>query len=501
MPVQAALERARVALEIGRAEEARGILGAVLVQAPDDPEVLVALGNTAFALDDPQEALRWAGRAIGADPELPEAQMLAAMCAAMLGEWGRAREHSETVLRLLPHEPASLLLAAWTIAFGPAGDSDRAAVLVGKAVELAPDDAGVHCSAAEIYERLGDFDGTRRHVGAGLLLDPTHTDLLRMQAQLEFGGVEGGRQSAVATLRGVLAQAPTDSKAKRLLAEVHWRALMRLAAWVWFFAGCYAAVAMWAPAMLLRIVSPVLLAAIPLAWFGVFHKLRKLLPDGYLRARVLRPRVVFALLVVAGSAFGVVLGAVAMRSEYVAFIRIGSWLLVLGTLGAALAHLLLYTAWLRPGRDDPDPEDGFDFAALQIMVLGICVVPLVVVAGLARGFARQPAVFGAFLAVVGAVLFTLVLEAGIGIWRDRAGYRRLPVIAAIVCALLAGAGAAVWWGGGEIVDGEMRGREFMNVPAPPTISPREFPTIPTLRVPTLVVPPTVTGVPAMTPTR
>ncbi|KAF0847719.1 tetratricopeptide repeat protein [Nocardia caishijiensis] len=501
MPVRAALERARIALEIGRAEEARGILGAVLAQAPDDPELLVALGNTAFALDDPQDAWRCAGRAIGADPHLPEAQMLAAMSSAMLGEWTRAREHSETVLRLLPHEPAALLLAAWMLVFGPSDDSGRAVTLLSEAVELAPDDAGVHCSAAEIYERLGDAEGLRRHVGAGLLLDPTHTDLLRMQARLEFGGVDGGRGSAVATLRGLLAQAPTDRAAGRLLAEVHWRALMRLAAWVWFFAGCYATAAMWAPPLLLRMLSPVLLAAIPLAWFGVFHKLRRQLPAGYLRARVVRPRVVLALLVTAGSAFGVVVGAVAMRSEYVGFVRLGSWMLVLGVVGAALAHLVLYTAWLRPGRDDPDPEDGFDFAFSQVLVHGAVVVPLVVIAGLARGFVRQPAVFGAVLAVVGAILFTLVLEAGIGIWRGRAGFRRLPAMAAIVCALLTGTGAAVWWGSGEIVDGEMRGREFVNVPAPPTISPREFPTIPTLRVPTLVVPPTVTVAPTVAPTR
>ncbi|MFC9662321.1 tetratricopeptide repeat protein [Nocardia sp. NPDC127606] len=490
MSVQVALERARVAKEIGRIEQARQILGGALAHAPDDPEVLVALGDIAFSLDRPDEALRWAGQAIVVDPERADAHALVAMAAASLGEWDRALAHGETVVRLLPHDAPSLLVLAWLLAYGPHPDGGRAEAALTEAVSLAPNDADVHCSVAETYGRLTDLEAVRRHVAAGLALDPTHVDLLRMQARIEFGGIDGGRQRAVEILRGVLAQSPSDVQAKRLLAEVHWRAMMRLAAWVWCFAGCYAAAAMWAPPMVLRVLSPLLFVALPFAWFGVFRKLREQLPAGYLRARTMRPRTLLALAMAAASGLVVDLGAVVMRSQYVEFVRLGSLLLLLGTLAAALAHLLFYTAWLRPGRDDPDPDDGFDFAFGQVIVIAAFGAPLVVVAALARGWARQPAVFGALLAVFGAVFFTVVLEAGIAVWRGRGGFRRLPAIALVTAALLIGAGAAVWWGGGEIVTGEVRGRELVQAPATPTSSPRPLPTIPSrlLRTPSWPLP-------------
>ncbi|MFE7721960.1 hypothetical protein ACFU44_23275 [Nocardia rhizosphaerihabitans] len=56
----------------------------------------------------------------------------------------------------------------------------------------------------------------------------------------------------------------------------------------------------------------------------------------------------------------------------------------------------------------------------------------------------------------------------IAMWRERASYRRVPAIVACVLALLGAAGAAVWWGGGEIVEGEVRGRDLVEVPLPST---------------------------------
>ncbi|MFD9549698.1 tetratricopeptide repeat protein [Nocardia salmonicida] len=486
MPVQGALERARVAKEIGRIEEARRILGTALVDAPDDPRVLVALADIAYDLDEYDDTVRFAGQALHADPDSARAHQLVAMTYPMREEWDLALEHGHTAARLRPHDAGTLLLLAWLYSNGPRKDPDRARTAVVDAVALAPDDAFVHCSAAETYQRLVDLDGVRRHITAGLAIDPLHVDLLRMQARAEFeiGGFDGGREAAIATLRGLLAEAPTDTEARRLLAEMHWRALLRLAAWVWAFAGCIAAVAMWAPPIVLRVVSPMMFAALPLAWYGVFRKVRKQLPPGYLRARVARrPRVLLALAAVAVSGSIVDLGAIATRSEFAGLVRLGCVLLVLGAFGAAFGHLLLFTAWMRRGLDDPDPDDGLDFALTQIVVLGMFVVPLVVVVAFVRGWARQPAVFGALVVVLGVVLATLLIEAGITVWLDRRAFRHtwgLAVAALCVLVLLAGAGLAVRWGGGEIVDGQVRGRELVVAPptAPPPTTRRPLPTIP-----------------------
>ncbi|WP_410869733.1 tetratricopeptide repeat protein [Nocardia sp. A7] len=423
MPVQAALERARVAKEVGRLEEARRILGTALVDAPDDPRLLVALADIAYGLDEYDDTLRFAGQALLADPDSDGAHVLVAMAYAMRDEWEPALEHGYTAARLRPGEAATLLLLAWLHTSGPRKDKDRARTALAEAVTLEPNDAGVHCSAAETYQRLGDGEAVRRHVTAGLAIDPLHVDLLRMQARAEFAGFDGGRDAAVATLRGLLANAPTDIAARRLLAEVHWRALLRLAAWVWAFAGCFAAVAMWVSPIVLRVLSPMMFVALPLAWYGVFRKLRSQLPPGYMRARVTRPRVLLALVSIAFSGLIVDLAAILTRSEFAGLVRLGCVLLVLGALGAAFGHLLLFTAWMRRGVDDPDPDDGLDFAGSQVVVLGVCVVPLVVVAGFLRGWARQPAVFGALVAVLGLVLVTLLVEAGITVWLDRRARR------------------------------------------------------------------------------
>lgn len=181
MPVQAAIERARVARELGRIEEARRILGTALATAPDDPEVLVALGNIALDRDEPAEASRWAGQAIVADPDHPDAHLVVGMAAVHLDDPRSALRHLETAVRLSPHSAPTLLMLAWLLAYGPEPDPARARAVLAEAVELAPDDADVHCAAAEIYQRLTDQDAVRRHVAAGLAVDPTHTDLLNLQ--------------------------------------------------------------------------------------------------------------------------------------------------------------------------------------------------------------------------------------------------------------------------------------------------------------------------------
>ncbi|MEV0683554.1 tetratricopeptide repeat protein [Nocardia sp. NPDC050378] len=500
MPVQAALERARVALEIGRAEEAREILGRALLAAPADPRVLVALAELAHRLDEYDDTIRYAGQAIRAAPDDARAHELACMGYAMRGEWEPAYRHGRIAARLSPHDYAVLLLTAWLHTAGPRTDHPRARAALGEAVALAPDNADVHCSVAETYQRLYDYEAARSHIAAGLVIDPTHVDLLRMQARTEFElGGGGRREQAVATLRGVLADAPADAKARRLLAEVYWRALIRLATWVWFFAGSYAAVAMWAPQWVTRLLSGVLFAAVLIAWFRVFRKLRTQLPPGYLRARTVRPRVLLALSLVALAGLAVVAGAAAMRSDYIAFVRLGCWLLVLAALGAAFGHLLLFTAWLRRGIDEPDPAAGADFAFGQIAVLVAIAAPVSLILWFTRGWARQPAAAGVLLVVLGIALLTLVGEDGLASWRSRRDpFQRLWFMLAVAVLV---SGAAMWWGGGEIADGRIRGREFMDVPAPPTFSPRESPVLPTLRVPPLVVPPTATGAPTVTPAR
>lgn len=451
MQVEVALERAEVAREIGRIEEARRLLGAALTVAPTDTRVLIALADIAFAQDDYDATLRLAGQVVHADPEAARGHELVALASSMQGCWDTAAEHAATAVRLLPDDPGALLMVAWLAANSPRKDRERARWAVREALALAPEDASAHCSAAEIYQRLLDIDEARDHIDAGLAIDPLHVDLLRMRAQSEFS--RGRRAAALATLRGLLAHAPADAMAAQLLGEVFWRTLLRPAVWVWAFAGCYAAAAMWAPVGVLRVLSPLLFAALPLVWWRVFRTLGEQLPPGYLRARVRLPRVVLALAAVAVSGLLVDVGAVAMRSEVAGFVRLGGLVLVLGAAGAACGHLLIVTAWQR-SRGDADPLVGFRFVTRKALALGLVFVVLVPILGLVRGWARQPAVFGALVAVLGIIVGTRALGACYVAWRRRS--RRVALGTVILLVVLVCAGLAVWRGGGELVHGEIR---------------------------------------------
>src|SRR5690606_27997126 len=95
------------------------------------------------------------------------------------------------------------------------------------------------------------------------------------------------------------------------------------------------------------------------------------------------------------------------------------------------------------------------------------------------------------VAVVGIVVGALVIEAGYAIWRDRRQYRRLVAVAVVVLVLVVGAGAAVRWGGGELVHGEVRGRELLEAPTFPTTTRPPLPTIPSRFLQTTVIRPPV----------
>ncbi|MEV0432894.1 hypothetical protein [Nocardia sp. NPDC050413] len=396
-------------------------------------------------------------------------------------------------MRLFPDDASSWLLVAWLRAFGSPCDAGRARAALSEAIALSPEDVEVHRSAAAIYARLLDHDAARRHRAAGLEIDPTQPELLYLQARSEFTGL-GGRTAAVATLRSLLAQTPTYDLARLMLAEICWRALMRLAAWVWVFAGCVAAMGIWGRPWLLRLLTVIFIAVLVRAWTGVFGALRDQLPPDYLRARTSRrPAVLLALVLAVAAGATVVVGAGAMWSADAAVVRFGCRLLVLGALGAALAHLLIFAAWFRRGQGDVPPEGGSGFAGRQLVVSTMVLVPVAVIVWFVRGWTRQPAVAGALSAVLGIALLTFLIE-WIREFRPHGPVLRKPrvfVLVLVLVSVAAATTAAVWSGGREIDDGVLRSREVVRAPAP---LPSTVPVTPT---PTLVRLPTVAPVPAM----
>lgn len=472
-----ALGRAEVAVELGRLDEARRIIGAALVEQPDDPVLLERMADIAYRLDQTDEALRYATAAIAADPARIDAYLTAALAYDAYTMRDEAQRHARMATRLAPDNVAAMLVLARVIADAATSDKPRAEArdALERATRLAPAHAGTHAHAAETYRRLHDSDAARRHVEAGLAEDPAHAELLQTRARLDFENI-ATRDKAVATLRGLLGSNPGNAGARRLLAEIMWRALIRLAAWVWFFAAAVVSLSMWIPTRGMRVLTPALFVGVLGAWFGVFRKLSSQLPQGYMRKRLLRrPEALSALAIGLLSSFVTDIGALVLRSAE--DVRGGYVVVLVGVVGAALAHLLLFGAWVVRRDGESDRSAGEEFALLSVIIVIGGGLLLVGMLAALRHWARQPAAFGVFVTIVGIVVVTLLLEILLVQaleyrWRMFDAYVGGVLLVAALMAL------AIWWGLQQTATQTFHSDERTPVPT----APKSPPTVPAFHV-------------------
>ncbi|MEV0246108.1 hypothetical protein AB0H76_05905 [Nocardia sp. NPDC050712] len=482
--VWAALDRARVARGLQRFEEARRLLGEALVHAPDDPRLLEAMADIAFRLDEDDEALRFARAALAVDPDRFDAHLTAALVSSAMGESETAERHARRAAQLLPHNDSVYLVLAHVLINGPVVDSRRAEAraAVERAVELAPDDADTHAQAAEIYVRLHDSQAAGRHIEAGLAADPLHAGLLHLRARWEFEDVGTTRDKAIATLRGLLGARPDHVEARKLLAEIMWRALLRLVTWLWAFAFTVVVLSIWIGPGVLRVVTSLLFFGLLAAWFRVFRKLRKQLPPRYLRTRLRRrPEAIAALASLVFASLLTNLGVLVLRTDLSAgVVRAGYVLIVAGVVFAAPSHLLLMLAWVR-GRDTEADRAAADeyagFSGFAIVLLG---VPLLGLLSVLRLWSRQPAAFWAAVLIVSVVVLAHVLvQVPFFVLEYRRHVTPLRWGAALaLVALLATGGTC--WGAGQLFAQDFRSADRLSVPEfpePPHRRPLEMPSL------------------------
>jgi tetratricopeptide (TPR) repeat protein len=129
-----ALESARALAALGRAEEARATLDAILSHDPGHPEALVLLGELRLHDRDAEDALALASRAVAADPGSAEARNLEARALHALGrdEEGLAAAEAARALLAQPVNfrqvaPVFLTLVWCLRALGRTADALRAA--------------------------------------------------------------------------------------------------------------------------------------------------------------------------------------------------------------------------------------------------------------------------------------------------------------------------------------------------------------------------------------
>ncbi|WP_067847370.1 tetratricopeptide repeat protein [Nocardia lijiangensis] len=404
-----AVRRAHTARDLDRPAEARRILGAALAVTPDDPLLLAELADIDYRLNDYAAALRGAQAAIAADPDRVDAYLTAALVHHRNNEQDEALRLARTAVRIAPHSVSALLTLAQIIAGRSNTDELRAEARAAlrSACAYAPQNADVLAHAAESYRKLPDLAEARRHVERGLAENPLHVELLETRARLEFGDFST-RDKAVATLRGLLGASPNHAPARRLLAEIMWRALLRLAVWVWFFAVAVVTLSMWVGPGVLRVATPLLFIVVLVAWVRVFRALRRQLPPRYLRTRLLRrPEALLGLCALVFASLFADLGAVMLRTSLVGA---GYALLIVGVFGASMAHLLLFAAWLRRYHGETDRDAAEDYALFSVIAVVCFGFGVLGVLGALRWWSREPAAFPVVAALLGMVVVTLLLE-------------------------------------------------------------------------------------------
>jgi len=191
-------ERGAVALETGRAAQAKQLYGSILAAAPDDPEALAGLGEAEILLGDDGAALehsRKAAELAGERPDLKARALQNAGIALLLT--GRAAEAEQALETAVELDPSSW--RAWN-ALGRARDArqawEEARTAYDKALALTTDQGPVLNNLGMSRLSAGDHDGAAALFVRALEASP---DLAAAETNLRLALALGGRyEEAVA---------------------------------------------------------------------------------------------------------------------------------------------------------------------------------------------------------------------------------------------------------------------------------------------------------------
>ena len=209
---------ARVALILGRLDDAQQILDHVLAHHPKSAEALTYRGVVADAREDPSAALQLLEQAVAADATFAPAHANLGRLLGQLGRWPEAWTAFHTAHALAPSQPALVpLLALAATRAGSIKEAielltkhlerspdhidaivtladvlieakmvDHATELLANAVERLPRVAVLHARRSGLALRRGDLELARSAVAKQIALTPTDEEALLYAATLEL---------------------------------------------------------------------------------------------------------------------------------------------------------------------------------------------------------------------------------------------------------------------------------------------------------------------------
>ena len=200
------LGRVRMLVDLRRYTEAEQALRAMLVQDPDDVEVLRTLADVVGDLDRPEEQETLARRAVALDPDHVGGLQILADALIRRRDPDGAVGTAERAVQLAPSSWVTHYTLGRALLVGRRPRTRDALAEANEAVRLAPHAADAHNLAGMCLADLTLYDEARRAYTEAIRLDPSNVFALNNLAALDADG--GKLRSAVQSLRTGLSTDP-----------------------------------------------------------------------------------------------------------------------------------------------------------------------------------------------------------------------------------------------------------------------------------------------------
>jgi tetratricopeptide (TPR) repeat protein len=218
------VERAQALIELGRADEARGLLAQLLAVEPNDVEALVALA-LAQSDDDPQASLATARQVLSLEPENIQGLLLCADACLDLNRVKEAIEYSRLAVAEAPWLAASHAALAQSLG-RRARRPKEAREAAKRAIELNPEESIGYIAAGNIEMARANWKKAERWYRKALEVDPSDrtAQINLVTAQESRGKISPAFSEAAALLR----LDPRDRYALDVLHETVYTTLVHL---------------------------------------------------------------------------------------------------------------------------------------------------------------------------------------------------------------------------------------------------------------------------------
>ena len=222
--------RARALMDLGRHDQARGLLAEALAEVPGDAQAWSAMARCCYRTDDFEAALHSADQALAHNPALAAAWRWRALSLAELKRWQEAhRAASEAVSREPLNWSGHMIMARGLLADpGRGGDDRRARGAAHRARELAPHEAETHFYAGRVAERAGHQDEAEACYREALRLNPEQRSarnqlaLIQMRRGENYAAAQGFAAVAASAKGAELGIHNLKVVAVRLISKARW---------------------------------------------------------------------------------------------------------------------------------------------------------------------------------------------------------------------------------------------------------------------------------------